>query len=463
MNGGFTVTSKVADALKNNTKVPFHRMLAYASTDAAGNLLYTTVTTFILYYYTDIFGLTVAAAGTILLAARILDAFDAPVWGFIIDHTHTKWGQSRPYFLWMAFPFAILFILMFWSPGLNQTGKFWWAMITYLLFGISYTGMSTPITSILPNLSNNSDERIKLNSTRMIGGNIGYLITATFTLGIAAYLGQGNELAGWRYTAIIFAIAGFALLLFAFFDTKEINTQHQKSLPIIDSIKAAKNNWPWFIIVIVFVFYWLGNASRTSVVVYYAQYNLGHKGFASILNALVMFQMLGMVLIPFLVKKFKKSQVLIFGLCLAALGQVLVAIAGNSLILLAISWSIASVGTGISVSMPFAMLSDTVDYGEWKNGIRASGFLTAIGSSFAIKIGSGLGGWAPSMILNHAGYKAGVTQSAASLSAIKFSISYLPAIFFVIGAIIMVLYLKYENKETQIKSDLHDRRGAVEE
>ncbi|WP_137597613.1 MFS transporter [Paucilactobacillus kaifaensis] len=457
------MTSKVADALKNNTKVPFHRMLAYASTDTAGNLLYTTVTTFILYYYTDVFGITVAAAGTILLAARILDAFDAPIWGFIIDHTHTKWGQSRPYFLWMAFPFAIFFILMFWSPNLSNTGKFWWALLTYLVFGISYTGVGTPISSILPNLTNNSDERIKLNSTRMIGGNIGFFITATFTLSFVAILGGGNDVNGWRNTAIILAIIGFALLMFAFTDTREINTQSQKSLPIKSSIKAAKSNWPWFILVIVFVFYWLGNASRTSVLVYYTQYNLGHKGFASVLNALVMFQIIGMLLIPFLVKKFKKSHVLIFGMCLAAAGQIIISFTGTSLIALAIAWSIASIGTGISVSMPFAMLSDTVDYGEWKNGIRASGFLTAIGSSFAIKIGSGLGGWAPAVILNHAGYKAGVTQTVSSLSAIKFSFSYLPAIFFVIGAIIMVLYVKYEGKEEVIKSDLVNRRGSITE
>lgn len=455
--------SHIGEAIKSNKSVPFHRMLAYASTDTAGNLLYTTVTTFILYYYTDVFGLTVAAAGTILLAARILDAFDAPVWGFIIDHTHTKWGQSRPYFLWMAFPFAIFFILMFWSPNLSHTAKFWWAMVTYLLFGISYTGVGTPISSILPNLSNNSEERIKLNSTRMIGGNIGFFITATFTLTFVAFFGRGNDVSGWRTTAIVLAIIGFALLMFAFTDTREINTQSQKSLPIMSSIKAAKSNWPWFILVIVFIFYWLGNASRTSVLVYYTQYNLGHKEFASILNALVMFQIIGMLLIPFLVKKFKKTHVLIFGMCLAAIGQLLISMTGSSLIALGAAWSLASIGTGISVSMPFAMLSDTVDYGEWKNGIRASGFLTAIGSSFAIKIGSGLGGWAPSMILNHAGYKAGVTQTAASLSAIKFSFSYLPAIFFVIGALIMVLYLKYEKKETTIKADLIDRRGQVAE
>lgn len=404
--------NKMSNVVNGKTNIPFHRMLAYASTDAAGNLLYTTVTTFILYYYTDVFGLSVAAAGAILLAARILDAFDAPVWGFIIDHTHTRWGQSRPFWLWMSAPFAIFFILMFWSPAMSATGKFWWGLVTYLLFGICYTGIGTPITSILPNLSNDEDQRLKLNSTRSIGGMVGYFITATFTLSFVEFFSTGTAQSDWRNTAIILGIAGFLLLIFAFSDTREIN-KPKKAISIISSIKAAKSNWPWFPLVIVFIFYWLGNASRTSVVVYYTQYNLGHKGFASVLNALVMFQIIGMVAIPYLVKKFSKTHVLMAGMFLATLGQIMIYFTGNSLVMLAVAWSIASVGTGISVTLPFAMLANTVDYGEWKNGIRASGFLTAIGSSFAIKMGSGLGGWAPSVILAHAGYHAGVAQTAS--------------------------------------------------
>ncbi|KRL20962.1 MFS transporter [Lentilactobacillus kisonensis] len=453
--------SSLGSAINSKAKIPFHRMLAYASTDTAGNLLYTTVSTFILYYYTDVFGISVAAAGTILLAARILDAFDAPIWGFIIDHTHTKWGQSRPYWLWMAFPFAIFFILMFWSPDLSTSGKFWWALVTYLLFGISYTGIGTPITSILPNLSNDSNERIRLNSTRSIGGMIGYFITATFTLSFAAFFGS-NPQSGWRNTALILAVIGFALLMFAFLDTREIN-KPKKGISILKSIKAAKANWPWFILVIVFIFYWLGNASRTSVVVYYTQYNLGHKDFASILNALVMFQIIGMVAIPFLVKKFRKSYILMAGMFLAAFGQILISFTGNSFIGLSLAWALASVGTGISVTLPFAMLADTVDYGEWRNGIRASGFLTAIGSSFAIKMGSGLGGWAPSMVLAHAGYKAGAVQNAGVLSAIKFSISWLPAIFFIIGGLLILLYVRFERKEKTIRTTLIERRGELNE
>ena len=174
-----------------------------------------------------------------------------------------------------------------------------------------------------------------------------------------------------------------------------------------------------------------------------------------------MFQIIGMVAIPFLVKKFSKTHVLMAGMFLAALGQILIYFTGSSLVMLAAAWSLASIGTGISVTLPFAMLANTVDYGEWRNGIRASGFLTAIGSSFAIKMGSGLGGWAPSVILAQAGYHAGVAQTAASLSAIKFCISFLPAIFFIIGGIIILGYAHFEKEEPQIKQTLQERRGQV--
>ncbi|WP_332238685.1 MFS transporter [Sporolactobacillus sp. KGMB 08714] len=453
----------VSDSTGKTDKLPFHRVLAYASTDTAGNLLYCTVTTFVLYYYTDVFGLSVVAAGLILLVARILDAFDAPIWGFIIDHTHTKWGQNRPYWLWISIPFTLFFVLMFWSPNLSANGKFVYGLITYLLLGICYTGIGTPISSILPNLSNNKDTRVRLNSVRMIGGMAGFFVTATFTLSLVSFLGKGNDVVGFRITTILFALIGLALLLFAFGDTREINAASEKPLPIKQSLRAAKSNWPWFILVVAFVFYWLGNASRTSALVYYTQYNLGNKEFASVLNALILFQIVGMVAIPFVVKHISKTQTLIIGFLLAALGQILINFTGQSEIMLAVSWSVASIGTGVAVSMPFAMLADTVDFGEWKNGIRASGFLTAIGSSFAIKVGQGLGGWVPALIMGSFGYKAGAVQSAATLGSIKFCISWLPALFFIVGAIITMAYTKYEKQETSIKVELNQRRGGLEE
>lgn len=432
-------------------QLPLKRKVAYASTDMAGNLLYCTITSFAMYYYTDVFGIPVAMAGLILLIARIVDALDAPVWGFVIDHTRTRWGQSRPYWLWLSVPFAIVFILAFWSPDLSDNGKFYWALITYLLVGIVYTGIATPITSILPNLSTNSDDRLKLNSFRMVGGMLGFLITASCTLLLVPLLGH-DEQSGWRNTAILWGVIGAAMLLYAFYNTREINVSSAESLPIKKSIRAAKNNWPWVILVIAATFYWIGNTSRITAMIYFTEYKLGDRAVTSILNALLIFQIIGMLLIPLLVKYTSKTTVFIAGLVIAAVGQSLLITAGDSLFLLCFYWSVAAIGTGVAVSMPFAMLADTVDYGQFKNGVRAAGFLTAIGSAFSIKLGAGLGGWFPALIMSYYGYVPNTVQSAASLDAITFCFTWLPAIVFLFAALLMIFYYRYEKQEAEVKA-----------
>jgi Na+/melibiose symporter-like transporter len=273
-------------------------------------------------------------------------------------------------------------------------------------------------------------------------------------LPLVAFFGNGNDKLGFQVTVGIYAVIAIALLLFAFAGTKEINSKSIKSIPIRQSFGAAKGNWPWVILVIAFILYWLGNTSRTSTLIYYSQYNLDNKNLASILNGLVVFQMISITILPFIVKRFLKTHTQIIGFAIAAIGQVIIAFAGTSISMIIFGWIVSSIGTGIAVTLPFAMLSDTVDYGEWKTGIRASGFLTAIGSSFCIKIGSGLGSFIPSIIMEKAGYVANATQSATSLAAIKFCFTWLPAIFFIVGAIIMISYTKYEKNEENVRGQL---------
>lgn len=308
-------------------------------------------------------------------------------------------------------------------------------------------------------MSNDSDERVKLNSYRMVGGNIGYFVTASFTLPLVAFFGGGNDQKGFAITAAVYSVIGLLMFIFAFAKTQEVNSgpQEVQSIPIKDSFKAMRGNWPWVIIVLANVMYWLGNTVQTSTVIYYAQYNLGHLNYASLLNGLVLFQVVGNILIPFMVRKFSKGQTLIIGFSIASLGQILMGFVGSNFALIAAAWIFTSIGTGIAVSMPFAMLSDTVDYGEWKNGIRSAGFLTAIGSAFCIKMGSGLGGFLPPKIMAAAGYVAHKQQTASALAGIKFSFIWLPAICFMIGAAIMLTYSKFEKKEAQIKKDLLER------
>ncbi|MDD9147937.1 MFS transporter [Sporolactobacillus sp. CQH2019] len=440
-------------------KLPVFEKVAYSFTDLAGNLLYVTISTFIMYFYTDVATISVASAGLILLVARVFDGVSAPIWGSIVDHTHTKWGQSRPYFLWLAIPFALAVFVAFLAPNLSSTGKVWYAGITYVLAaGIVYTGIQTPITAILPNLTTDHTERINANSFRMIGGLVGSILTSTFCLPLVAFFGKGNDKVGFMWTLGIFGLIAIVLLFTAFFNVHE-RTQVTEAVPFKDSLKATVGNRPWYILVVAFVIFWISQADRMTMSIYYAKYNLGNEQLTSIFQVLQIVGIIGTVLIPFLVKITNKTHTMMIGLLIAAIGQASMAFVGGNFVLVIIAWGVGVFGSSIAIAMPFAMLADTVDFGEWKTGIRASGFLTAVGAAFCIQVGSGLGSFIPSKIMAAAGFVANKTQSASSLSAIQFCFIWLPVIVYVVVAAIMALYPKYEKMEQQIKVDLDSRRA----
>lgn len=438
---------------------PLVRKLGYASTDGAGNLLFCIISSYILYFYTDVFGLSVGAAGMLLLIARIVDSFDAPFWGSIVDHTKSKYGQSRPWFLWLAIPFAIATFLAFSTPNLSGTAKVIYAGVTYVTAGTIYSGIATPITAILPNLSNDPEERIHLNSFRMVGGNVGNFVAVTFTLPLVALFGGGNDQRGFSITVAFFGVIAVALLFFAFFNLEEINTSKAVSIPLKDSLKAIKGNWPWVLLVIANLIFWMALTVRTSSLIYFFEYNLNSKQFIPLINGVSLIQVAGMMAIPFISKRLKKTGTMIFGLALAVIGQFLIFLSGTSMTFMIISWAIACIGSGIACSMPFAMLSDAVDFGEWKSGIRSSGFLSAMGSSFCIKVGAGLGSYILSLIMAQTHYVANQVQSSQALSGIQFVFIWLPAILFGAAILPMLRYFKYEKQEMKVREEILARRS----
>ncbi|MCH4165523.1 MAG: MFS transporter [Lentilactobacillus diolivorans] len=447
---------------KANVKLSVWEKTAYSFTDMAGNLLYVTISSYILYFYTDVFGITAAGAGLILLVARFFDAISAPVWGSIVDHTHTKWGQSRPYFLWLAIPFAVATFLAFTAPNLHGTAKLWYAGFTYILAaGVVYTGIQTPITAILPSLTTNGQERMNANSFRMVGGALGSFITSTFALPLVAFMGKGDDKVGFMWTMFFFGILAIILLFLAFKGMKERTIAVQKPIPFKDSLKATVGNHPWYILVVSFVIYWIAQSTRNGISVYYAKYNLGNEQLTSVFNGLQVLGIIATICIPFITKITNKTLTMIIGLAIGAAGQIMMGLVGNNFTLVIIAWIIGIMGASIAVAMPFGMLADTVDFGEWKTGIRAPGFLTAVGSAFCIQLGSGFGAFIPSKIMAAAGFVANKTQSAHTLAAIHFTFVYFPVIIYAVVAAIMCLYFKYEKMEPQIKADLAERHAKA--
>ncbi|WP_440119919.1 glycoside-pentoside-hexuronide (GPH):cation symporter [Paenibacillus sp. QZ-Y1] len=319
------------------------------------------MSSYLLYFYTDVFGISIGVAGTLLFITRFIDAIDAPLWGILIDRTKSKYGQSRPYFLWLCVPFALFMVLTFTTPDLSNTGKMIYAYVTYIIAGILYTGISTLITSILPNLTTNSNERVVLNSFRMVGGNIGFFIATTFTLPLVEYFGQRSDQKGFTFTMVLFGLAAVVMFLIAFRDLKEVTTEKVKSIPIRESFGAIKRNWPWMLVVAANLCYWIGLNIRSSTVIFYFENNLGRKDLVPLINGITSIQLLSMVLIPFFVKKMSKNPVMVIGFILAAFGQVVILAGDTNLNLIIAGWILGALGSGFACSMPFAMLSDTVD------------------------------------------------------------------------------------------------------
>lgn len=452
------MSNNIQDA-QSYDQLPLHRKITYSFTDLAGNLLYCIIGSFALYYFTDVYGLSVATAGTILLLARFIDAFDAPVWGIIIDRTKSPKGKSRVWFLRMAIPFAVSVWLLFTTPPLSGGYKVAYAAIMYIIAGICYTGVSTPITSVLPNLSADENERTIANTFRMIGGNFGNFLAITFILPLVNFFGGGDLQKWWSLAVGFYAIIACFLIIVAYLDMEEKNLNITAKISLKDSFRAAKGNFPWMLIVIGNILFWIGLTARTSSLIYYFQYNVGNQTLVSVFNGLSVIQIIGMASIPFLVKYFNKWGCTILGFLIAIIGQVGLSLFTDYMPIMIIFWCISCIGSGMACSLFFQMVGDTVDYGEWKNKIRASGFLTAIGSSFCIKMGAGLGGFIPSIIMNNAGYVAEAQQSAASLAAIEFSFIWLPVIAFAFAIIPMALYRKYELNESNIRIELKKRNN----
>ena len=453
-----------AQALLANDRLPFHRKVTYGFTDMAGNLLYCIVGSYMLYFFTNVFGLSVGTAGSILLLGRFIDAIGAPVMGVLVDHTHSKYGKSRPWFLWMALPFTIFIWLLFTTPSLSSTAKVVYAGGMYILAELAYTAMSTPITSVLPNLTSNSDDRMAANSIRLVLGNVGNFFAVTFIMPLANIMGHGNEQHGWSVAVGIYAIVGLILLLIGFLDMREKNIENDEIITIKESLKATKGNWPWILIVLANLIYWTAYSARNAALPYYFQYNLDDKSLISFFNGFSIIQIIGMASVPFFCRFLHKWGTTVFMLAMTMVGQVWIGFAGSNVTSALIGWCLACIGSGSACTMFFAMDGDTVDFGEWKTGIRANGFLTAMGASFCIQMGSGFGSFIAARIMATFGFSAAkASQSAASLHSISFTFIWIPVIIYAFSLICMIIYRKWEKHEPIVQEDLAERRTQATE
>jgi sugar (glycoside-pentoside-hexuronide) transporter len=445
--------------------LPFLERISYSSSDAAGQLIFCVIINYLLIFYTDVAGLPAAMAGTILFFARLADAVDAPVWGVIFDKTHSRWGRSRPWFLWLCFPFAFFGVISFLAPDLSPIAKAVYAGSTYIICSILYTGINTPVTSILSALTPDPRERVVLTTYRMFGSKAGVLLVNLTIVWLVTWFGGGDKKLGYICTISIYATLSVILYLIAFCNLKETVQGKQESLPIRQGFAALYGNWPWMIIFSSCLFFWIAFISRVSMVSYYFKYAWDREKLGPQALSLDVVSLLGIFMLPWLCKWTAKANLWVWGLVGSILCQFIV-YAGDvchSLPLVLTGWVAGIITSGVAMTLPFSLLSDSVDYGEWKSGVRAVGLLTAIGAAFCVKAGAGLGAAIPAWILGATGYVANAQQTPRALLGINIGFIWIPVLFYALATVPVLFYRKFEDLEPQIHAELEARRAASQQ
>ncbi|MGJ8653619.1 MAG: MFS transporter [Opitutaceae bacterium] len=436
---------------------------SYAASDMAGQLIFQVVNLFLFLFYTDYLGISPTVAGTIMLIARLEDAFDTPIWGIIIDKTNSKYGKSRPWFLWLCIPFAVFGVLTFLTPDFSDLGKAIYAGATYIILGSIYTGINTPVTSILSALTQDPKERVTLTCYRMIGSKMGVLLVNLSFFGLVAYMGQGDDKIGVFRTMLIFASGSVLLYLIAFRNLKEVVPVEHKPMPIKRAFQAFKGNWPWIILFTSCLCFWVAFISRFIVIAHFFKYVWHDEKLIGVFAGLDVVSLAAIFMIPWFCKWGGKARVWAIALAGSVVAQFVLylGVSMQSLPLLYTGWIAGVLTSGVAMALPFSMLSDSVDYGEWKSGVRSAGLLTAIGTAFCLKAGSGLGGAIPAWVMGATGFVAHQEQTPVAMSGIVFGFVWLPAVFYFLALIPVMFYRKYELMEPQVQEDLEQRRGEV--
>jgi Na+/melibiose symporter-like transporter len=474
-------------------KLTVREKIGYGLGDSAANLIFQVMMVLQMSFYTDTFGIAPAAAGTLLLVARVWDGIFDPMMGVIADRTNSRWGKFRPWILWTAIPFGAMAFLCFYTPNFSAGGKLLYAYITYIAFMTIYSMNNLPYSALSGVATSDIGDRTALSSYRQTCAMIAGVIVQGLALPLVAHFGKGNSALGYKWTIGIFSIVGIFLFFITFISTKERikPNPHQKTSVGQDFADLLKNG-PWIILFLLTIFIFITLAMRGGDIVYLFKYYFD-KGAQwtllqnlHILPILQYFNMapadqndtekiiswafsvfcvsgliatiLGIWASKWFALRMGKRNAFILGLATITILWVPFYFLPPKAVLAAIILQLfAQFGYGITAPLLWAMMADVADYSEWKTGRRATAIVFAA-VVFGLKAGIGVGGAIGGWILAFYNYVPNVDQSARTLIGIRLTASIFPAIPFAIGIVLLLLYKIDKQMELQMQNELTDRR-----
>ncbi len=447
--------------ITTSEKLSIKEKLGFSAGEFSSSIVWQTLMFFLPAFYTDTYGLSAAAVGTMFLAVRFFDAFNDPIMGVIADRTNTRWGKFRPYLLWFAVPYGVLAMLMFYTPDFSDQGKVVYAYITYGLMMVVYTAIMIPYNSWVGVISPNSEERTSVSSYKFVFAYLAGLTVQALVLPMVAYFGSGNDAVGYTTTMIILGSISILFFLVTFFSAKErVQPEAKVKSNIKDDFKDLLQNKDWIMVFITSMLLLIYVIIRSGDIMYYFEYHLGNKDLAtSFMVVGTVAVLLGVLPTKWLSAKIGKRKLFIISLIIISISQIGFYFTGpDDIVLIFALQIIFSLASGPTMPLMWAMLADTADYSEWKTHRRATGLIFSA-TNMSIKSGVALGGAAIMWILAYTGYEANQAQTEESIYGIKMLMSIIPAIMAAICIIPLLFYKLDDKKMVEIEADLKARKA----
>jgi glycoside/pentoside/hexuronide:cation symporter, GPH family len=483
-------------------KLPVLEKIGYSLGDAGANFVFQTMILFQLNFYTDTVGIAAAVAGSLLLVARLWDAFFDPLMGVVSDRTNTRWGKFRPWVLWSALPWGIAMVLAYTTPSYSSMGKAVYACLTNILLMTLYSVNNTPYSALTGVMTGDVHERTSLSSYRFVSAMIAQLLVGGFTLPLVAKFGRGDDAKGWQMTIGLWAILCVILFCITFLSVRErIQPDPKQKLSVKEDFGNLLKNGPWIAIFIITLAHFVVAAMRGGTVLYYFEYYLNQDHIFGVLQSLgltsaadgsgglwhsllntfglivdperknvasvgfSLFNMssqfvtvVGVLCSTFLSIRFGKKAVVVAGFALTTVFMSLfILLPPDAIGATFVLEYVRALAFAPTIPLLWAMFADVADYAEWKTGRRTTGVIYAT-IIFALKVGLSLGGALAGWLLDAYGYQPNVAQTAKALTGIRMTVSIYPAIFFLIVVICLCFYKIGKKLNLQIQDELAERR-----
>jgi glucuronide carrier protein len=435
-------------------------IVGYGAGDAANNLAFTTATMFLLVYYTDVAGISAAAAGTLLLVVRVFDAFADVFAGRVVDRTFSKrFGKFRPFIMFGSIPLLLLSVATFSVPQIGESGTLLYAYVTYAALGLAYSLVNIPYGSLAGAMSQDPGERAKLGSARMVGAA---LVGSSLGIFVAPLVKPGADLqATFTGITIAFVVIGAALYFFTVFTAKERVHRAVPNVTLKQSLDTLKSNKPLMVLCLSSFLFLSGYLALTSVQLYYLRDVLGRLDLYPVLSILQLAMTFVLAaFMPRVVRAVGKKNVYVYAAAVSVVGGVTVFLAPADQTWIGFSGLVVSLLGVMAVNIVvWALEADTVEYGEWKTGVRTEGITYAL-FSFTRKTGQAVGGALAAYALAMGGYKSGAAQTPEAILGIQVAAGAIPAVLTVLALLVMAKYQLTDAMHARILTDIRARRAG---